>query len=187
MENQGRVYTEEERMILAAQANPQKFSALYEKHYASVLKFVYQRVVTKDDAYDITQQVFLQAMLALHKYELRGFAFSSWLFRIAINETNQLFRKCEKQRGVNYSEEILQHVLEEMNETESEEKEQAVLNTMTGLDDEDFQLVEMRFFEKRSFKEIAEILNINEASAKMRLYRILEKMKPELEKKLKQL
>jgi RNA polymerase sigma-70 factor (ECF subfamily) len=45
------------------------------------------------------------------------------------------------------------------------------------LPEDDLQMVEMRFFEKRAFKEIAEILNITENNAKVRMYRILERLK----------
>ena len=99
-ENAVRTYTEEEKLILAAKKSPEKFSVLYEKYYAQILKFVYQRVVTKDDAYDITQQVFLQAMLSLPKYELRGFPFTSWLYRIAINELNPFLERTKSNAGL---------------------------------------------------------------------------------------
>ena len=64
------------------------------------------------------------------------------------------------------------------------EAEQVVLNALTTLEEDEYQLVEMRFFEKRACKEIGEILNISEATAKMRLYRILERLKPVIEKRL---
>ncbi len=172
-------------MILAAQKDLQLFSALYEKYYGQILKFVYQRVTTKEDAYDIAQQIFLQAMLSLHKYEIRGFPFSSWLYRIALNEMNQLFRKNKKQRGINLEEKHLKSIVEELGAPDDEERENAILGALTGLPEDEFQLVEMRFFEARPFKEIAEILSISEANAKMRLYRILEKIKPIAEKNLK--
>ena len=173
-------------MILAAKENPSQFSALYDKYYEQILKFVYQRVVTKEDAFDITQQVFLKAMLSLHKYQLRGFPFSSWLYRVAMNELNQVFRNNEKQRGVNLEEKHLKDLVEEMDEPGSEEKENALLQALTTLNEEDFQLIEMRFFEKRPFKEIGEILNVTEPTAKMKLYRILDKLKPIIEKTLRQ-
>jgi len=178
-------YTREEALILAAQKDLQLFSALYEKYYPPILKFVYQRVTTKEDAYDITQQIFLQAMLSLRKYELRGFPFSSWLYRIALNELNQLFRKNKKQRGINLEEKHLKAIAEEIGEINHDEREDALLNAITGLDEDDFGLVEMRFFEARPFKEIAEILNVPEANAKMKLYRILEKLKPVVQSNLK--
>ena len=178
-------YSQEEALILAAQKDLQLFSALYEKYYARILKFVYQRVTTKEDAYDITQQIFLQAIQSLHKYEIRGFPFSSWLYRIALNEISQLFRKNKNQRGINLEEKHLKTIVEEMGEPSDDERENPVLATLAGLPEDEFQLVEMRFFEARPFKEIAEILNISEANAKMRLYRILEKIKPLAEKNLK--
>lgn len=176
---------DEAQLIEAAKRNPQHFAALYDKYYTQILKFVYQRVTSKQDAFDVTQQVFIQAMLSLEKYEYRGLPFSSWLYRIAINELNKAFRKNEKQRGINLEEKHLVDIAEEMNAGTQEENEQAVLNALTTLEEEDYQMVEMRFFEKRAFKEIAEILNISEATAKMRLYRILERLKPVVEKKMK--
>ncbi len=174
----------DELLVVAAQQNPARFAALYEKYYAQILGFVYQRVTTKDDAFDITQQVFLQAMLALPKYEFRGFPFSSWLYRIAINEMNGIFRKNEKRRGINIEPEFLKGIVEEMNGDTDDEREQAVLKVLATLEEDDLQIIELRFFEKRPFKEIAEILEINEASAKMRVYRILEKLRPEIGKNL---
>ena len=176
-------YTDEEQLIQAAKRNPQQFAALYDKYYAQILKFVYQRLTTKQDAYDITQQVFVQAMLSLEKYEYRGLPFSSWLYRIAINELNKAFRSNAKQRGINLEEKYLADIAEETG-ADANETEQVVLNALTTLEEDDYQLVEMRFFEKRAFKEIGEILNISEATAKMRLYRILERLKPVIEKRL---
>lgn len=185
MQTQAPGYTEEEQLIYAAQTNPEKFQPLYEKYYSPILRFVYQRTVSKEDAQDITQQVFLQAMINLPKYQHRGYPFSSWLYRIAINELNQVFRKNEKQRGVNLQEKHLKEMMEEMDYASATANERVLLDVITLLPEEDFTLIEMRFFEKRAFKEIAEILRSNEAAVKMRLYRILEKLKPELQKRLK--
>lgn len=178
------IIADDDRMVMAAKANPARFAALYERYYPQILGFVYQRVTTKEDAYDVTQQVFLQAMLSLPKYELRGFPFSSWLYRIAINEMNGIFRRNEKRRGINLNENQLNDIGAELNNESNEWKEEAILKALTTLTEDDFQIIEMRFFEKRPFKEIAAILDINEASAKMRLYRILERLKPEVEKNL---
>jgi len=48
---------------------------------------------------------------------------------------------------------------------------------MEELKEVEMQLVEMRFFEQRPFKEIAEILGLTESNAKIKTYRTLEKMK----------
>jgi RNA polymerase sigma-70 factor (ECF subfamily) len=54
---------------------------------------------------------------------------------------------------------------------------------MKELPEDELQLIEMRFFEKRAFKEIAEIMMMTENNAKVKLYRILERIKKILTKK----
>jgi RNA polymerase sigma-70 factor (ECF subfamily) len=176
--------TSEEALIAAAKQKPENFRFLYEKYYEQILRFVYQRLTSKDDAYDVTQQVFIQAMVSLPKYEMRGLPFSSWLYRIAINELNQLFRKEKKTRGINCSEAYLKDIAQEIEQPLHIAHEQAVVQAMAHLEEEDFQLVEMRFFEKRPFKEISEILGMSEAATKMKLYRILDKLKPIISKQI---
>jgi RNA polymerase sigma-70 factor (ECF subfamily) len=49
--------------------------------------------------------------------------------------------------------------------------------SLKKLNDTDLQLVEMRYFEKRSFREIGEIFEITENNAKVKCFRALEKLK----------
>ena len=172
-----RILSEEEKQILAAKADRQFFAVLYQNYYEQIMRFVYQRVHTKDEAFDVTQQVFLQAMTALDKYEFRGLPFSSWLYRIALNELNQRFRKNKNQRTVNVDDTSLASVLSEIEENTIEEKEAQLLHALQTLEEDDMQLLEMRYFEKRAFKEIGEIMNITENNAKVRMYRVLERLK----------
>ena len=51
------------------------------------------------------------------------------------------------------------------------------MKVLHDLPEDDLQLVEMRYFEKRAFKEIAEILEITENNAKVKVYRVLERLK----------
>ena len=48
---------------------------------------------------------------------------------------------------------------------------------MQQLEPSEIQLLEMRFFDKRPFKEVCEVLNISETAAKARVYRLLERLK----------
>ncbi|MCW3125735.1 MAG: rpoE [Bacteroidetes bacterium] len=173
----------DDHLVLAAKADRKHFGALYTKYHDPVARFVYQRTSAKDEALDITQQVFMQAMIALDKYESRGFPFSSWLYRIALNEINSRYRKTKNQRVINIDETSIQSVMAEINEPVSEEKEELLMVAMQELDEDEVQLLEMRFFEKRPFKEIAEIKDSNESAVKMKVYRLLEKMKGIMEKK----
>ena len=177
------VLSTDDQLVLAAKADRAQFGILYNKYFDSVARFVYQRTSSKDEALDITQQVFMQAMIALDKYESRGFPFSSWLYRIALNEVNGRFRKNKNQRTINIDDASIQHVMSEINEPNSEEKEALLMMAMQELDEDEIQLLEMRFFEKRPFKEMAEIRDSNESAVKMKVYRLLDKLKGIMEKK----
>jgi RNA polymerase sigma-70 factor, ECF subfamily len=150
---------EEESLIRKAQEDSAAFEPLYTAYYKRILEFSYKRLNTVDDARDVTQQVFLNALTNLKNYECRGLPFSSWLFRIALNEMNSHFRKTKKFRAVNLDTVSLGHLVSEMWPVR------------------DYLLIEMRFFEQRAFKEIAEILEITENNAKVKTYRALDRLK----------
>ena len=52
-----------------------------------------------------------------------------------------------------------------------------LIPALDELKEADMEIIEMRFFEQRPFKEIAEVLNITESNAKVRTYRVLERLK----------
>ncbi len=166
---------EEQRLIRAATIDPLQFEPLYTKYYRAILLFVYRRVDSKEEAQDLTQQVFVTALTQLKKYEFRGLPFSAWLYRMAINEINQLFRKSKIQRAVNIDEAEIEDL---KNETYEGQHDDATLyEALSKLPHEDLHLIEMRYFEKRHFAEIGQLLNISESNAKVRTYRVIDKLK----------
>lgn len=173
---------EELTIIEAAKLNPERFAPLYDKYYKQIFNYVYQRMDSKETAFDITGQVFLKAMLNLQKYQFKGVPFASWLYRIAHNEVMQLFRTQKDKRAINADISDLRYICEEHEEPFFEEYIPAIKKLIQELNSDDLQMVELRFFEKRPFKEIAEILDITEVNAKVRMYRIIEKLKKSLSK-----
>jgi RNA polymerase sigma-70 factor (ECF subfamily) len=175
---------EELAVIEAAKKEPARFELIYNRYHEPIFRYVYQRIDDKDTAFDVTQQVFLKALTNLHKFEYKGVPFSSWLYRIAKSEVYDLLRRNQKIRAVNIDEIQLGDMMEDMQEEPNVEKYgQRLAGAIAGLDEDDLQLVEMRFFEKRPFREIGEILDITENNAKVRLYRILDKLKKVLTRK----
>jgi RNA polymerase sigma-70 factor (ECF subfamily) len=109
--------------------------------------------------------------------------FASWLYRIAHSEVMQLFRTKKNLRTVNADVGDLKNICEEVEEEYLEQYQKILMTVIKDLPEDDLQLIELRFFEKRAFKEIAEILNITETNAKVKLYRILDRVKKTLTKK----
>jgi RNA polymerase sigma-70 factor (ECF subfamily) len=171
----------EQGLVEAAKKDPKNFAVLYEAYYEPIFRYIYQRLDSKEPAFDATQQVFLKAMANLHKYENRGVPFASWLYRIAFSEVNNLFRQEKAQRTINIDSVSVYTIIEEIQESKIDQYHDKIVAIISGqLDEDQLQLIEMRFFEKRSFKEIAEILDITENNAKVKTYRVLDMLKKSL-------
>ncbi len=166
-------------LIQLSKKNHIHFGELYERYFETIFRFIFKRL-GGDEATtgDLTQQTFLKAMASLEKYEDRGFPFCSWLYRIAQNEVNLFFRSNKKDNQVDIEEKQVLHILEEANlgNYMSIEDQEKLMVELIKLPQENADLIELRFFQELSFKEIADIYDITEANAKMRIYRILEKM-----------
>ena len=168
---------EELSWIRRAQKDPESFGPLYKKYHEQIFRYVYQRMDDEETAFDVTSQVFLKALNNLHRYEYRGVPFSSWLYRIAKSELYQSFRDKKSQRTVNIDSFQLFELIEEFVDDEKEENRKKLFKSLKLMKEKDMQLIEMRFFEKRSFREIGEILEITENNAKVKTFRAIEKLK----------
>ncbi len=168
---------QEQHLVESARKNPEQFKGLYNKYYERIFLYVWQRVDDKELAFDVTSQVFLKAMLNLHKYEFRGVPFASWLYRIAKSEVYTAFRQQQAKRTVNIDTAGLGELFEDMEEDKYAPYIDILKEAVTELEEDDLQYIEMRFFEKRAFKEIAEIIGVTENNAKVKTYRILEKLR----------
>ena len=161
----------------AAQKNPKRFAPLYDKYYEQIFRYIYQRMDDKELAFDVTSQVFLKAMNNIERYEYRGVPFSSWLYRIAKSELYQAFRDRKARKTVNVESMHLFEMIEEFEEDDSAGNKKKLFQCLSLLKDNDLQLIELRYFEKRSYREIGDILEITENNAKVRAFRALERLK----------
>lgn len=166
--------------VQAAQSNPARFRPLYNRYYDPIFRFIFRRTNEEELTADICSQVFLKALQRLNSYSFKGVPFSAWLYRIASNEIAQHYRASQKNRVVSMEESSFSDMIDELDEQDTEGLRQQLLQTLDQLREGDLQLIELRFFEQRSFREVAEIAGITENNAKVRTYRILERMKKKL-------
>ena len=179
--------TEKERKIeLAyiqnAKKDPKHFGFLYEKYYEQIFIFIFKKIQKEDITGDICSKTFMKAMMNIEKYEDRGFPFSSWLYRIASNEVNMHFRKQKKEILIEINENSVIQLAAEIEVGNKDEQLTQILSGLEKLPLEKSQLIELRFFEELSFKEIGGIFDIPEATAKMRVYRILKELQNTINK-----
>lgn len=87
---------ENSKLILAAQKNPVRFQAIYDRWVVPVYQYFYHRTVEITSAEDMILQLFLAALRALPRYRQRGH-FTAWLFAIARNLAKEHYRKTERE------------------------------------------------------------------------------------------
>ena len=162
--------------IEEAKRDLRKFEPLYKRYYEQILLFVYKRVEDIEDCRELTAIVFANAISNIKSYKHQGYPFSSWLYRITINEINRYYNKRSKTRVISISEKSLANIAEDSGD-KAKEMQVVLKKALMFLEPEELNLIELRYFEDRSFSEIGEILEISEGNAKIKTYRVIDKLK----------
>ena len=165
--------------IKRAQDDPREFAPIYNKYYNEIFIYISRRIEDHDMVADLTSRTFTNCLSGLHKFRYMGVPFSAWLYKIAINEVRQFFRQRKNYpRTVCITEtDIAQISNETIEESNYEQAYEMVPKLLSQLNENELQCIELRFFEKKSFKEIGFALGLTEVNAKVRTYRILKKLK----------
>lgn len=171
----------EHEIVEQAKNDAQYFAKLYDRYFDDIFYFIYRRTDDEATTADITSQTFFIALKKLSKYTHKGLPFSAWLFRIATNEVNKYYRSKKSKRIYSLEEGRIKEIMEEAGEEGDDEKMSKVIAALNSLPTEVIEIMELRFFEEKSFKEIAFILDISESSAKMRIYRTLKRLREQIE------
>jgi RNA polymerase sigma-70 factor (ECF subfamily) len=168
---------QEEEEIKAAVKDPAQFAVLYNRYYVKIYRYIYNRVNSEELAADVTQQAFIKAMQSLAGYRFMGLPFASWLYRIARNELLIQLRQKNKMRTVNISDHNVGEVADEIHASDNPDLMRELVQAMRHLNDEEVELIEMKYFEGRQYQEICEVLGINENNAKSKIFRAVRKLR----------
>lgn len=153
------------------------FGELYEKYFDRIFNFIYRQIDDEELTADLCSQTFLNALNNVGRFEFRGVPVSAWFYRIAANEVNKYYRKINKERVFSIEEVRVKELIELGSDDWDEEMVQQLLEYMKELPTDMLEVLELRFFEDKDFKEIAFILEITESGAKMRTYRALDRLR----------
>lgn len=137
--------------------NTDDFRPLVERYQAGIIRYIFYLVRDQDIAEDIAQEAFVIAYQKLHQYNKR-YAFSTWLYRIARNLAYQYMRS-NRTLPLKF-EDNLQSEKPELSERLDKEIEATrVRNTIATLNPDQRTVIYLYYWEDRSYKEIADILN----------------------------
>jgi RNA polymerase sigma-70 factor (ECF subfamily) len=169
----------EEYLVNAAiRGESSAFGALYDEYQPKIYRFILLKVSHREEAEDLTHQVFLNAWVNIEKYRHRGHPFSSWLYRIARNQVIDHYRT--RKSDIALDEELAEELTEAGGTSETVEMRLRMEEVFRGVRTlrSDYQdVVLMRFVEDLSLKEIAEALDKSEGAIKLMQHRAMQELK----------
>ena len=171
---------EEKIVALAIGGDPKAFGALYDHYQPQIYRFLFLKVAGREEAEDLTHQVFLNVWLGIPRYKHRGFPFSSWLYQIARNQVVDHYRahrEAVSLEGIDpeafadrFSEEDLDKNLEV----------ERAIGTIRSLKQEYQDVLILRFVEDLSVKEVASTMDKSEGAIKLLQHRALKILREKL-------
>ncbi len=163
--------TDERLLVEAAQRDPTCFAELYENNFDRVYAFIAHRVGNRDEAEDLTAEVFHQALASIGRFEWRGLPFVAWLLGIAGNVLSDRWQRAAKQPEAPAE-------VEEIAGVEDKIEQRAILfQLVEGLPQDQRHVVIRRFVEQRSLREIAQEMKRSEGAIKQLQLRALENLR----------
>ena len=166
-------------LIVAAQEDPAAFGRLYDRYVQPIYRYLYSRLGDVSLAEDVTSQTFITAYESLPKYRERG-QFSAWLFRIAQSKMNDHFRRNRREVRLEAAGELFERE-DSLGALIRAEELSQVRFLIKKLNPEEQDLLRLRYVAELSFGEIAELLGKREDAVKKSVYRLLERLKGQME------
>jgi RNA polymerase sigma-70 factor (ECF subfamily) len=166
-------------LAIDAKNNPTSFAVLYNHYIQPVYRYLRSRVQTTQEAEDLTSQTFMTAYERMHAYQERGY-FSAWVFRIARSKLIDHYRGSKPFISLDMIENTAT-MGDTLGQVVHQDEIQILKQIIHDLDEEQRDLIQLRYVANLSFAEIAQILGKREAAVKKSLYRLLAGIKSRME------
>jgi RNA polymerase sigma-70 factor (ECF subfamily) len=161
------------------------FNRLVTRHQDKIFNAVFRFCGNYEDACDITQRAFINAFRKVAEFEGDS-AFTTWMYRIAFNQSVSFRRETGRQRSVSLFGKDDEMVVEPAvppahdERMESQENQRKVQQALNQLDDDDRRIIVLKDLEDRSYDDIAAILDIPKGTVRSRLHRARLALKEKL-------
>ena len=164
----------ERLLIEAAQQDPSRFSELYEKNFHRVYAFVARRVRNREEAEDITAEVFHEALRSLRRFQWRGAPFAAWLLRIAANTLADRWQHAARSAEATTED---PHDHDAVSGQPDAERRAILYQLVEQLSPDQRLVILRRFVDQKPVREIAEELGRSEGAVKQLQFRALETLR----------
>jgi len=176
----------------AQQGDKEAFETLVRKHQGRVFAVAGGILRTREDVEDIAQQVFLKAYFSIKRFDQRA-AFSTWLYKITVNECWDLLRK-RKVRPLMYEADLNEeqaHAYQSQEDkrdyapdiSEQLEAREQLEQWLDCLDEKDRTMLVLKEVQGFTVDEIAGIMDLNGNTVKVRLFRARRRVAERIRRK----
>lgn len=178
----------DEELVVKSRENIDYFEQLIERYERKLLLYI-MRISSfrENDAEEILQEVFIKAWKNINAFD-EGLSFSSWMYRIAHNQTVSTFRKISS-RGLDKQDSLDDHVFHLKDKSlgahelvERIEDSERVKKALLRMPQKYRDIIVLYYFEDLSYKEIADVLKRSEGSVATQLHRAKKKLQILIEK-----
>lgn len=170
-----------ELVAKAKEGDQNAFSKLMARYRDSIFFMVLKMVHNRDDAEDLTIEAFGKAFNNIGNYSA-DFAFSTWLFKIATNNSIDFIRKKRLQTtsldqtsktddGETTPISVQDHAPDPEQSVIKEQRAQKIRDAIEQLSPKYRSLIELRYLDELSYEEIAEKLDLPLGTVKAQLFR----------------
>jgi RNA polymerase sigma-70 factor (ECF subfamily) len=160
-------------LIAAAQHDRSHFAELYEHNFDRVYAFIARRAASREEAQDLTAEVFHQALASLQSFKWQGAPFIAWLYGIAANVLAAHWHKMGRNP---------EQLAEDWERGGSDEIERRAMlaELVESLLPDQRTVIVGRFIEQRSVREVAQELGRSEGAVKQLQLRALENLREKM-------
>jgi RNA polymerase sigma-70 factor (ECF subfamily) len=162
---------DERLLIEAAQRDPRRFAELYERNFERVYAFIARRVRNREEAEDLTSEVFQHALANLQRFEWRGTPFVAWLYRMAANAIVDRWQSVSTEQVDPRRDAADPACLDEI------EQRAMLFQLVDSLPADQRGVIIERFVKQKSTREIAEELGRTEGAVKQLQFRAIENLR----------
>lgn len=163
-----------EQLVLRAQnSDKEAISALYQMYAQVIYRYIFYRVPTMVDAEDLTAEVFLKMVEGLPDYRITGVPFEAWLYRIAAARITDFYRRTRRRPQSELTESVsdARPAPEEL--LQRSQEVDALREVLQQFDQDEQAILMLRFVERKSHKEVADILGKSVSAVKSTQHRVL--------------
>lgn len=160
----------------AQQGDDDAIALLYRRHVPAITRYIAYRVSDDEAVEDLAADVFLRMVEGLPRYQLTGAPFEAWLYRIAAARVADHYRQVRRRIEVQLGEDLRDGAPALEVRLEQREELEALRAALHQLDGEQQTILLLRFVERKSHHEVAELLKKSIQAIATAQHRALRKL-----------